>query len=84
MAYQKFAFDFTLIDQIVYKIIHILIPLISIFKLSKTRRFHKINLILTSFLLILKICLLKNTSLCNVHILIRKKNKAKNTINELV
>ena len=62
MAYQKFVFNFTLIDQKVYiqiitnqftpiQVVAHLTP----FNTSKMHRFHKINLTVTFFLLILKI-----------------------------
>ena len=86
MAYTKFAFNFTLIDQIVYQIItnqftpipvaahltHFCGSNLSLFKLLQTSRFYKFHFTIIFLLLILKTCLQKRI----VCIYIEKKNIA--------
>ena len=69
MAYEKFEFNFTLIDQIIYEIItnqFITIPVakpLTLFKLLQTHRFYKFHFTITFFLLIVKTWLLKKNCL---------------------
>ena len=92
MPYEKFAINFTIIDQIVYEIItnqFTPIPAVaplthfcaSLFKLFITHRFYKFLFTITFFLLILKICLPKKNCL---YICREKEYSRKKSINEFV